>query len=193
MTDWQVKQIVDAIREHTRAMVAERLWAQAEAGTDVNHVVADADALLAALSASGGRENDAASRTGDVRDEGVVDHPDHGHQAATPPLSADAAGIDDVIAVHGFATVRRDDLTWALKIRKLRTVAEDDRLIALAERGARFTKEHEAVIEAALAFSHEEKCDNCCQDWPPGTKCAGCALESAKRALNERREKEGGR
>ena len=88
--------------------------------------------------------------------------------------------------------VKRSQRAW-LEPGGLEITENMSRLLALADRGARFTKEHEAVIEAALAFSHEEKCDNCCQDWPPGTKCAGCALESAKRALNEQREKEGER
>lgn len=87
MNDWQVRQIVLAIRAHARAMVAERLWAQAEAGTDVNHVVADADALLAALSASSGGEHGGAGIPGGGKPEHAAGPGDE--LTATPPLSAD--------------------------------------------------------------------------------------------------------
>lgn len=100
MTDGQVQQIVSAIRAHARAMVAERLWAQAEAGTDVNHVVADADALLEALSASSGGDTGGAESSGGGKPEHAAGP---GNElTATPPLSAD------------LVTVRRADLVLYL-------------------------------------------------------------------------------
>ena len=102
MNDGQVRQIVLAIRAHARAMVAGRLWAQAEAGTDVNHVVADADTLLEALSASSGGDTGGAESSGGGKPEHAAGP---GNElTATPPLSAD------------LVTVRRDDLAWVVAV-----------------------------------------------------------------------------
>lgn len=107
---WCSEQVVSAIRAHARAMVAGRLWAQAEAGTDVNHVVADADALLAALSASSGGEHSGAEQSA------VPVTPDASNElTATPPLSADAVADAYGLNEHETVTVRRDDLRMLLE------------------------------------------------------------------------------
>ncbi len=113
MNDGQVRQIVLAIRAHARAMVAGRLWAQAEAGTDVNHVVADADTLLEALSASSGGEHGGAGIPGGGKPEHAAGPGDE--LTATPPLSADAVADAYGLNEYETVTVRRDDLRMLLE------------------------------------------------------------------------------
>ena len=113
MNDGQVKQIVDAIRAHARAMVAGRLWAQAEAGTDVNHVVADADTLLEALSASSGGDTGGAGIPGGGKPEHAAGPGDE--LTATPPLSADLVTVrwaDLVLYLDHSNLVERASSAW---------------------------------------------------------------------------------
>ncbi len=91
-------------------------------------------------------------------------------------------------AKDDLAFVKRSQRAW-LEPGGLEITENMSRLLALAERGARFTPEHEAELKAWRVADDEgrEPCDD-------GGAFESLASEARRlRALNERREKEGER